>query len=621
MKNLQRVGALLVIIAATFLVYWPAQRNGFVWDDSALVQRDPLIRSWRLIPEGFRHFLFLDATASNFYRPLQRLTFTGDYALHERNARGWHLTSIYAHLAAALALFFLAEKLLAPKVGRGWACAVALLWAIHPLHTSAVTYISGRADPLQAFFGFSALALALHSLDGEKRARLATMAAALCFLGAMLSKEAGIVALLIWFVLLAWRRAPRADWLKWLGLSAAVLAVYAGLRFTAESRPPPRENPTPFAARPILVARAVAEYAGLILAPVNLRMERDVSSGVGPPQEREANAQRREWQTLLGLGLIVGSVFWWRWTRRRVPVATLSLLAACVAYLPVSNLFSLNATVAEHWLYVPLAFLLIAGALSLREVTSRSRVLTAAVGVLATAWAIWLGVRTWQCQPDWKDQRTFLTRTVAAGGDSARMRVNLGQLESAEGRDDLALEQFRMALMLDREQPFAQLGAAAVLMRLQKFEAAAPLLERAAKHPACAAEARYLQARLRAATTGVNDPEPLGKVAAEAPYYWPGWRRYFAALDRFNRRSESIRELRVLLHEQPFRAESWAMLGDMLAKDYDYPQAIFAFSEAARLDVHDEESRQRVAILKRSPVPEPFAPKDNRGAQPARAVN
>ena len=63
-----------------FLVYWPAQRNGFVWDDTALVLRDPLIRSWRLIPESFRHLLFLDATGSDFYRPLQRLTFLADYA-------------------------------------------------------------------------------------------------------------------------------------------------------------------------------------------------------------------------------------------------------------------------------------------------------------------------------------------------------------------------------------------------------------------------------------------------------------------------------------------------------------------------------------------------------------
>ena len=74
LKNLPRTVAVVLIIAATFLVYWPALRNGFVWDDTALVLRDPLIRSWRLIPEGFRHFLFLDATASNFYRPIQRLT-------------------------------------------------------------------------------------------------------------------------------------------------------------------------------------------------------------------------------------------------------------------------------------------------------------------------------------------------------------------------------------------------------------------------------------------------------------------------------------------------------------------------------------------------------------------
>src|SRR4029434_9172449 len=112
LKNLQRVGALLVIIAATFLVYWPASRNGFVWDDTALVLRDPLIRSWRLIPESFRHFLFLDATASNFYRPLQRLTFLAGYAVLKFVTRGYYRTSVYVHIAAAIACFLFFERLL-----------------------------------------------------------------------------------------------------------------------------------------------------------------------------------------------------------------------------------------------------------------------------------------------------------------------------------------------------------------------------------------------------------------------------------------------------------------------------------------------------------------------------
>ena len=593
LKNLQRAGAILVIIVATLFVYWPAQRNGFVWDDTALVQRDPLIRSWRLIPEGFRHFLFIDATASNFYRPLQRVSFTVDYALWDRSAGGWHLTSVYLHLAAAIALFFLAEKLTG---SRSWAGAIAVLWAIHPLHTSAVTYIAGRADPLQAMFGFTALALALKSL-GARRAWLVSAAAAVCFLSAMLSKEAGVSALLIWFAMLAWHRVPRAVWGKWIALGAAVVAVYGALRFTAENTPPPKQDVPPASVRPILAARAVAEYAGLILAPVNLRMERDVGSGVGPPAERGAIAARNEWQTMIGMAHIAGAVLWWQWSRRRAPIAALALIAGLVAYLPVSNVFALNASVAEHWLYVPLAFLFIAAAMSLREIPKALPAITVAVAI----WAGWLGWRTWERQADWKDQRTFLTRNIAAGGDSARMRVNLGQLESAEGFDDKAFQEMSKAMALAPEQPFAQLGMAALLIRANQLDAAETLLTKAETHPVVANECRLLRASLMRIKTGADIMPALREAALAVPNHWPTWRRYLAELDGADRRADALRELRGFLERQNFRAESWAMLGDLLAKEHDYPRAMAAFTEATELDVHDEESRQRLAILRRMP--------------------
>ncbi len=596
LKNLQRAGAILFIIVATLFVYWPAQRNGFVWDDTALVQRDPLIRSWRLIPEGFRHFLFIDATASNFYRPLQRLSFTLDYALWDRSAGGWHLTSIYLHIAAAIALFLLAEKLTASRV---WAGAIAGLWAIHPLHTSAVTYIAGRADPLQALFGFAGLTLALKSLDGGRRARLATFAATVCFLCAMLSKEAGISALLIWFAMLAWHRVPRAVWGKWIALGAAVVASYGALRFTAENTPPPKQDVPPMSARPILAARAIAEYAGLILAPVNLRMERDVSSGVGAPAERDANAKLREWQTIVGLALIAGGIAWWRWSRRRAPVAALALIAGLVAYLPVSDLFALNASIAEHWVYVPLAFAFIAAAMSLREFPKALPVVAMAVAI----WGGWLGLRTWERQADWKDQRTFLQGNIAAGGDSARMRVNLGQLDSAEGRDGLALVEMRKALALAPDQPFAQLGAAAVLIRTGQLDAAEAFLAKAETHPVVANECRLLRASLVKITTNADITPLLRQAALAAPTNWPVWRRYLSELDRASRPVDALREARDLLSRQPFRAESWALLAGLLAKERDYPRAIAAFTEATLLDVHDAESRQRLAILQRTPAP------------------
>ena len=164
--------AVLLIVLFVLASYAPAVRNGFVWDDTALVLRDPLIRSWRLIPEGFNHFLFIDATASDFYRPLQRLTYTLDYAAFAFRPAVYHITSILCHAAAAVALFFFAEELLLAlgaetRKRRMIALAATLAWAIHPVQSAAVIYISGRADPLAAAFGFLGCYLILRTLRAD----------------------------------------------------------------------------------------------------------------------------------------------------------------------------------------------------------------------------------------------------------------------------------------------------------------------------------------------------------------------------------------------------------------------------------------------------------------------
>src|SRR5690349_17490697 len=110
-KRIQ-IFAVVLLILVTAISYAPAVRDGFVWDDTALVLRDPLIRSWRLIPEAFNHYLFLDATPSDFYRPLQRLTYTIEYALFATHPAPYHLTNIALHAAAAIALMLFAKALL-----------------------------------------------------------------------------------------------------------------------------------------------------------------------------------------------------------------------------------------------------------------------------------------------------------------------------------------------------------------------------------------------------------------------------------------------------------------------------------------------------------------------------
>src|SRR5256885_8934274 len=143
----KKIWIALILLVAVFASYVPTLLNGFVWDDTALILRDPLIRSWRLVAEGFNHFLFIDATASDFYRPVQRLTYTFDYALVGFHPMFYHAMSIVWHALAAVALFFFAEEFLSSLAfehrKRFWiALAAALVWAIHPVQSAAVIYIS-----------------------------------------------------------------------------------------------------------------------------------------------------------------------------------------------------------------------------------------------------------------------------------------------------------------------------------------------------------------------------------------------------------------------------------------------------------------------------------------------
>jgi hypothetical protein len=208
--------ALFLILCAVVGTYAPAVRDGFVWDDTALILRDPLIRSWRLIPEGFNHFLFTDATASDFYRPIQRVAYTLEYAAFAFNPGAYHFTSLLFHATAAVALLLLAEELLLSfgmeEKKRRWISLIAaLVWAVHPVHTAAVVYVSGLADPLAACFGFLGCYLVLRSLRGRPhRNILWLLAACLAFMLSAVSKETGLIFPVLAIVISAMLKNSRA---------------------------------------------------------------------------------------------------------------------------------------------------------------------------------------------------------------------------------------------------------------------------------------------------------------------------------------------------------------------------------------------------------------------------
>ena len=637
MSRPARLISVFVIIVTTFVAYWPAMRNSFVWDDTALVLRDPTIRSWRLAPEAFREFLFLDATASNFYRPVQRLTYTADYALwgiaRQEGSKsatktgapdtgdsadlaavqntpqpGWHFTSVLAHALAALALLRLLRIWLGEKCG-WWPLVGALAWALHPLHTSAVTYVSGRADSLAALFIFSGLALIAKAhahgafVAGDRSAARGLIIAALCALLALLSKESGVALLVVWLVWVV-VRAPRdlRGWMSWAAAAAISCGAYFALRTTAARTPPPASSETvPCQARPILVARALAEYAGIFVAPHALHMERDVSTNpVGDDAAKLHIGRMREAQTLAGLCIAAALVWWWHRARKFAPDAALALACAAVTWLPISNVFALNATVAEHWIYVPSAFLIAAIVFTARAFAPVQPRIFAILRAGAALWIVFLAVQTWQQQGYWRDQRTFITETATRAGGGARMKINLGQLAMQDGKPEEGLALFREALAMQPKLEIARFNIAIAAYVKKDFDAALAELAVVEKSPLFAADAMVLEARILQARTGKPQLNLLGNAASIAGRNWSVARMYPLTLAANGRADKAYEDILRQLTGHPYRAEAWRMLGQIAEQIGDKKIAARAYGEAADRDVRDEVSREKLRVLRSS---------------------
>src|SRR5262249_53088451 len=157
-----------------FVVRLPALQGQFLWDDEFLARDNPFIKSPILILESFRHYLFPDSYSAH-YRPMQNVSFILDYTFWNTNPYGFHLTNLLLHIACGVLLYLLLQRLLptlcrgstlgTPPIASVSAFLVALLWIVHPVHSAAVDFISGRADSLAFLFACLGWLLVLRARD------------------------------------------------------------------------------------------------------------------------------------------------------------------------------------------------------------------------------------------------------------------------------------------------------------------------------------------------------------------------------------------------------------------------------------------------------------------------
>ena len=435
-----RRGALLGIALAVAAVYRGTLSCPFIYDDHVWVTHNPSIG--RLWPPGGA--LLAPPGSAVGGRPVLSLSLALNHALSGDGAWSYHLANIAIHVLAAFTLFGAVSRTLALMPGRfpseedriGPAFAVALLWAVHPLQTEAVTYVAQRSESLMGLFYLLVLYCFIRASRPPGGRGWGALSVLACLLG-MATKEVMVTAPLAvlaydrTFVAGSAREALRLRWRLYLGLASTWL-VAAWLSAGLGARGVGYGLGFTWWAYGLTECWAVCHYILLSLFPHPLVFDYGTRL-VGSVGEAVP------WALALAAAVAAAGAAYWRRTALGFAGAWFFLvLAPASSVVPVAY-----QPMAEHRMYLPLAA--VAAALVLgawARLGRRSLPL-----VLAAALA--LGTASFLRNRDYSSETAIWADTVARRPSNPRARIALGDALSAESRHAEAAEQFSQALRMD----------------------------------------------------------------------------------------------------------------------------------------------------------------------------
>jgi tetratricopeptide (TPR) repeat protein len=279
---------------------------------------------------------------------------------------------------------------------------------------------------------------------------------------------------------------------------AAVLVLYLGARsqatFPADQMALSSAPPPPLVSRLLTFPQSLVEYVVLLVAPVHLHMQR-----VAPPLQHYVQAD-----VLAPLALVVLSVWWIvRLLRARNRIG-FWLAWFLLLLLPVSDtVLPLNATMAEHWLYVPSVGFIAAGVLLAAGPLKRCSTAWRRSGTAVLAcYVLLLGMRTIARNRDWRDNLSIWSHT-ARYADTSHIHGNLAVLYWGQGNIARAEAELRRALALQENYPEAHYNLGRIHMSRGEYRQAEHEFRKALQYrPNYRNAQRWLNEAMRAPRAG-----------------------------------------------------------------------------------------------------------------------
>jgi len=491
-KNLTHAAVIAVFALAVFL---PSLWGGFLWDDEFLIVHNPAIKSLKNIPGAFTRSFFHDLFETpqiTFYRPLVTTINTVQYALFHLRPFWWHLFNILVHsVNAVMVYFFLVRIAGLQRSGALWG---GMIFAVHPVHSEAVCFISGRTDLLALFFLMGTFFL----IEASGKRRGYRIFALFFFAMGLLCKELVLmfpVAMATVYFIRGKESGKGMD-LGEIGMKILPFLILGGIYlfvrfFLIRGIETPRYPGGSLPATWLTMPKLFWRYAILTAAPVELLC--DYTSFFEIEKSLMSPGVLFPGAFFIGF-LILTVVLFWRGKKAGLGMAWFLLFL-----VPVLNLFPLGLWMAERFLYIPsIGFSILLGLVlsrgDQREVKSRATT----KNVLAITLILILAGLGFARSFVWRDALTLWTGAVKKNPRNPQARIIFAQILNARGRFRDAEVQLLGAntsnsapLSLKKEQTFVKIHTAT-----GQWDKADAALSRAFKILPDSARNRELEGRL-----------------------------------------------------------------------------------------------------------------------------
>jgi hypothetical protein len=460
MKGLAVARWMLAVVACAAVVAYARVIHApfLAWDDDRNILLNPFVRS------GHIGALWA-APWFGLYVPVTSTAWAGLWHLGDGAAWPFRAYNLAVHLASTMLVWRLLLRLgrtSSADPGLDVAAAIgATVFALHPLQSAAVAWISGGRDVTATFLALAAVVVWL------RFTRAAALTATALFAAALLAKPS-VATVPLAVLVLAWaggrvslRRAAPAM-LAWIALAGTVAWLSARVQSDMAT------VTVALSDRPVVAIDAFGFYLMKLVAPVGLSADH----GRTPPwllAHADAIAP-----TFLAVAAVASAAFMWR----RRGVASW-VLAWAVLLGPVAGLVTFSfqriSTVADHYAYLPMVAVAGAAAVLVRPAVERWRV---AALVLWGVAVIAATAATWSRAGVWTSDAALFGEMVGKNPDSFSGLTNLAKLACDAGDTARGAALAARALALEPANPPTLATRADCLYRAGAFDAVVAMRSR-----------------------------------------------------------------------------------------------------------------------------------------------